>query len=240
MSFYPDLANACMVGHGNRLRAIGWLSDAHAFPRGEVPAEFVALLRRHVATAFQPLAFGGVHRCELCGNFTAGGNVWVPTAEVVYVAPEMVVHYINDHGYLPPDEFQQAVEACPPQESPEYMRLMSPFLSYFITRAPNPLPTPEQQARIAKMLTAAFEDIVRLCRNGDAAAAGALADACAELPSRIHGWGLWYRHLFSRMVRNGRDRYPGIDAYLDEFNAIFGEDTDPELTASLATQKSSA
>lgn len=239
MAFYPDLHTASMVGHGDRHRAIGWLSSDHPFPRGTVPGAFVEVLKRQVASAFQPLAFGGMHTCELCGNCSAAGNVWVPTLEVVYVAPEMIVHYIADHDYLPPDEFRRAVEACPPQGSPEFMRLLAPYLPYFRIAPPDPLPTPSQQAQIGKLLTTAFYDIARLCRSGDAAAAAALATACADLPSEMHGWGLWYRHIFSRLVRNGRPRYPGIGAYLDEYNAIFGEDTDPELTAYTAAQAGS-
>lgn len=231
MSFYPDLHTASMLGRGDRLRAIGWLSRDQPFPRGPAPAAFVDTLRRHVETAYQPLAFCGCHRCELCGRYSAAGNVWVPTPQFVYVAPEMVVHYITEHGYLPPEEFQQAVEVCPPQASPEFMRLLAPYLPYFGITPPDPLPTPVQQAQLAKLLTTAFRDIARLCRSGDAAAAAALATACADLPSEMHGWGLWYRHIFSRLVRNGCQSYPGIGAYLDEYNAIFGEDTDPELTA---------
>ena len=238
MSFYPDLHTSSLVGHGDHLRAIAWLSSDHEFPRGKVLGTFVEVLKRHVASAYQPLAFAGAHTCELCGDYSAAGNVWVPTSDVVYIAPEMIVHYIVDHDYLPPDEFRQAVEACPPQGSPEYMRLLVPYLPYFGTSPPDPLPTPHQQAQIAKLLTTAFYDIARLCRSGDATAAAALATACADLPSEIPGWGLWYRHIFSRLVRNGRPSYPGIGAYLDEYNAIFGEDTDPELTAYTASQAS--
>jgi hypothetical protein len=74
MSFYPDLDTASMLGHGDRLRAIGWLSSEHPFPRGPVPAAFVEALKRHVASAFQPLAFGGLHTCEFCGRCSAGGE----------------------------------------------------------------------------------------------------------------------------------------------------------------------
>src|SRR5579871_5598114 len=122
MSFYPDLHTASLVGHGDRHRAVGWLSSGHPFPRGAVSAPFVEELKRHVASAFQPLAFGGTHTCELCGNFSAAGNVWVPTPDVVYVAPEMIVHYVTAHNYLPPEEFCRAIEACPRQGSPEFMR----------------------------------------------------------------------------------------------------------------------
>ena len=28
---------------------------------------------------------------------------------VVYAAPELIAHYVEDHGYLPPPEFVEAV-----------------------------------------------------------------------------------------------------------------------------------
>jgi hypothetical protein len=46
---------------------------------------------------------------------------------VVYVAPELVVHYIESHGYQPPEEFIAAVMACPPQESAEFFGMLRPF-----------------------------------------------------------------------------------------------------------------
>ena len=225
-----------MVGRGERHRAVGGLSSDHDFPRGTIPIGFLDLLKRHVTTACQPMAFGGGHTCEFCGNKNGYGNLWIPTTECVYVAPELIIHYITEHEYLPPSEFCDAVAACPPQNSPEFMRLLRPYLSYFGTTPPDPLPTSEQQVQIAKLLTTAFCDIARLCREGDSAAAAVLADACADIPSGIHGWGFWYRHIFSRLVRNGRPSYPAIQSYLDEYNAIFGEDTDPELTALEAAQ----
>lgn len=239
MSFYPDLHTACMVGQGDRLRAIGWLSSEHPFPRGKLSGPFVKTLERNVASAYQPLACCGFHTCELCTSCSATGNVWIPTANAVYVAPEMIVHYISAHEYMPPDEFQRAVEACPPQGSPEFMRLLLPYMSYFGSTPPDPLPTPGQQAQLAKLISRALYDIARLCRRGDTNAAAALATAFADLPSEMHGWGLWYRHIFSRLVRNGRHSYPAIDSYLTEYNAIFGEDTDPELTAFAASRTGS-
>jgi hypothetical protein len=56
-------------------------------------------------------------------------NLYVPTPERVYVAPAMILHYVADHQYRPPDEFVLALEACPPQGSPEYLALIDPFLS---------------------------------------------------------------------------------------------------------------
>ena len=127
--------------------------------------------------------------------------MWVPTAEAVYVAPEMVVHYVTDHGYLPPDEFRRAVTDCPPQGSPEFMRLLAPYLSYFGTTPPDPLPTPAQQVRLGKLLTTALYDIARLCRGGEAAAAA--VPATAPAPTSRRGA---YAEPRSRATGGGRGR----------------------------------
>ena len=51
-------------------------------------------------------------------------NLYVPTNQVVYVAPSMIVHYIDAHSYLPPTEFCDAVMLCPAMRSMEYRKAM--------------------------------------------------------------------------------------------------------------------
>ena len=51
-------------------------------------------------------------------------NVFVPSDEAIYVAPSLVLHYIDAHAYLPPEEFRRAVEACPPMRSIEYLKAL--------------------------------------------------------------------------------------------------------------------
>lgn len=227
MTYYPDLHPATLLGVGERLRAVGWLQPDHDYSRGVVPDDLLAMLKKHVHSAFQFCAFGGWHDCEFCGACQGFSNLIVPTAETVFVAPEMIVHYITDHGYRPPDDFLAALQNCPDQESPQYMALLAPYFSYFRIAIPDPLPTHDQQVRLARLISRALTDIGRLCRQGNTKAAGALADAFAELPKKLAGWGLWYRFIFSRLVRNGRTAYPEIDQYLKEYNDIFGCDTDP-------------
>ena len=53
--------------------------------------------------------------------------MWIPTESVVYVAPELVTHYVEVHGYQPPVEFIAAVLACPPQGSLEFHQLLACF-----------------------------------------------------------------------------------------------------------------
>ena len=49
-------------------------------------------------------------------------NVFVPADEGVYVAPSLVLHYVDAHEYAPPEAFQRAVEACPPMRSIDYLK----------------------------------------------------------------------------------------------------------------------
>lgn len=131
--FVEDLSTRAYFADGDKVRAVGWLEAGHAFPRGPVPDGFVAALKAHVAKAFQPVIFMGSHRCSLCaeeGRHCRGHhNLLVPTAGLLYVAPELVVHYIEDHGYQPPAEFLDAVLACPEQGSSAYFELLRPFES---------------------------------------------------------------------------------------------------------------
>lgn len=103
----------------------------HPFTRGSSPPDFVSALREHVATAWQPVVAAGVHECEICANARAGGNLWIPAPQVVFVAPEMIAHYVEAHGYKPPDAFVRAVMACPPQGSREYFAMMRQFPAFW-------------------------------------------------------------------------------------------------------------
>jgi hypothetical protein len=111
---------------------VGWLDNLHPFPKDPVPTEFVTRLREHILSAWQPLAAGGEHECETCARDAArhSANVWIPSRTVVYVAPAMILHYIEAHVYRPPDEFIGAVMACPRQGSAEYFDLVRPHTSH--------------------------------------------------------------------------------------------------------------
>jgi len=85
-----------------------------------------ALWGEYVTTLGWPVA-SGFHTCELCGLFRASGKVAVPTNSVLFVAPEMVLHYVEQHSYRPPRDFVDAVLSCPLPGSPEYVRAVSRF-----------------------------------------------------------------------------------------------------------------
>jgi hypothetical protein len=48
-------------------------------------------------------------------------NVLVPGDSEVFAATGGLMHYVDAHSYLPPRAFIDAVMACPPCDSPEYL-----------------------------------------------------------------------------------------------------------------------
>jgi hypothetical protein len=130
---YPDLSNECQVDSGPTVRAVGWLANGHAFTSGAVSDAFVEKLRRDLRSSWQPCVACGVHFCDFCPSHRFGGsrNVWFPSDSVKYVAPELILHYIEFHSYRPPDEFVEAVTKCPEQGSDEFLGLLSRFENWW-------------------------------------------------------------------------------------------------------------
>jgi hypothetical protein len=163
MTYYPDLSTSCMVGNGADVRAVGWLGEGHPYPIGPVPPAFLEALERHLRRPWQPIGMCGMHECELDGcaarvalaehlerdrrrgksspipaaaaEALQARNLWIPTTDCVYIAPAMVLHYVRDHSYRPPDEFIDAALTCPDQQSPAYHGLMAPFVSPYPDQA---------------------------------------------------------------------------------------------------------
>lgn len=118
------------------VRAVGWLTKSESFTRGDVSDAF---LDRAIWICRWPVNLTrGLHRCPFCpreeaalgiggawvrapfGDFVTGhGEIRVTGIEdTTYAAPDMLVHYIQTHGYRPPDEFIAAVLAMPADRVP--------------------------------------------------------------------------------------------------------------------------
>ena len=129
--YFQDLTPYEYARHSirrNRLN-VGWLSREHEFPIGDTSEDFRRVLNQ-LATNPTNLC-GGHHDCEFCESplrkfFFWGsryrpsasmdegnGEIRVPAAEgdVIYVAPQLVAHYVEAHRYLPPAAFVEAVLA---------------------------------------------------------------------------------------------------------------------------------
>jgi hypothetical protein len=133
MSFFPDLGRESLVASGDHVRAIGWLHPDHPYSKGTVPAEFLTRLKELIARSSDSAkalyfgAFAGFHTCEFCGRTHGIGNFGVPSGDLLFVAPEMLVHYIEQHGYSPPTEFVAAVLRSPLPDTEEYQTITEPF-----------------------------------------------------------------------------------------------------------------
>ena len=129
--YSPDLATECQVAAGAAVHSIGWLERGHDFRRARALPAFVAQLRSHVTDGgrWLPVVSAGIHTCDLGGCERASGaqHVIIPSHTCVYVAPELVLHYVEQHDYAAPQEFVDAVIACPEQSSDGYVELLAPF-----------------------------------------------------------------------------------------------------------------
>jgi hypothetical protein len=47
---------------------------------------------------------------------------------VLFVAPDLVGHYVEEHEYLPSEAFVRAVDGCPEPASPAYFQMLQPFV----------------------------------------------------------------------------------------------------------------
>jgi hypothetical protein len=93
---------------------IGWLDIDHDFEKGYVPDGFIDKLKK------LPILFqnAGYHFCQFCERDDKGmvsrdamsSNIKMSIGDgVVYLTPSMIVHYVRDHHYKPPQEFIDSV-----------------------------------------------------------------------------------------------------------------------------------
>jgi len=109
---------------GDPVRAIGWLSNEHPYETGSVSEEFYRHLKVLFEKPWQPMVFMGYHECDLCqfDGMKGCNNLFIPASGFLFVAPELILHYITAHHYRPPQEFQDAVVKCSSTRSMEYKR----------------------------------------------------------------------------------------------------------------------
>lgn len=110
--------------------AIGWLEGEDLYQNsGEVDSEVVKLLKKY---SVKNLCMG-VHMCEYCKQDSksisnGNGEIWVVKDGKLYIAPYLIIHYIKDHNYKPPEEFIDAVLNGFKPHSPGYEMMLNNFL----------------------------------------------------------------------------------------------------------------
>ena len=106
---------------GLQLFAVGWLEESD-FPTGTLPDEFVEALIAAYPSKIVPDGTRGWHTCTLCGvelhevewkgkkiDVPGHGHFLVRYGNAVYMAPALILHYMLDHHYRPPQIFIDAV-----------------------------------------------------------------------------------------------------------------------------------
>lgn len=122
MAYFRDLSPCNYFGPSHVLRAIGWLESGFQFPTGPMDPSQLARLEQLSKWRWRAAMFLGWHDCSLCGNARGLSNLFVPAGTRVFVAPELIVHYIREHGYCPPTDFLAAAMTCPEPGSGDYFR----------------------------------------------------------------------------------------------------------------------
>ena len=127
MAFYKDLSryeySRVPYRCAGELYNIGWLERCAPYPKGVVAPDLVEKLL--ALCKFPVNRYRGWHDCHFCKEYPVrvtdsqeefclgDGEIRVPSADgkVVYVAPNLIYHYISAHDYLPPDVFLDALHA---------------------------------------------------------------------------------------------------------------------------------
>jgi predicted enzyme related to lactoylglutathione lyase len=130
MTYFPDLSAYKSMAHQliprfKEVLTVGWLEKGHEYPTGEIDAETIAKLNALLESPkTYTLQSRGFHECDFCTieqrvyptykerKIALGSaQLWIPgSSGVIYAAPTLIIHYIEDHGYRPPDEFIEAVK----------------------------------------------------------------------------------------------------------------------------------
>lgn len=138
MTHFADLSpcNYFPFDTEGKFTAVGWLEKEHGYSRGPVTEEVVTQLTKLLVNPWQPCIAVGSHDCSFC-RFTRGprlftfedtciemgiSNLFVPSAETIFVTPSLIIHYIDAHDYCPPKQFLDAVTACPEMRSMDYLK----------------------------------------------------------------------------------------------------------------------
>ena len=130
--YFPDLSNyeyEQLAGHGKVL-TVGWLERGHDFSVGEASQEFIQKLKSLVLRC-RAHQTRGIHSCPFCSDpyrdirmtdengkriLLGSAEIWIPAnnENEILAAPDLIVHYVEEHRYLPPQKFRSAVEVFSP------------------------------------------------------------------------------------------------------------------------------
>ena len=95
---------------GKRACSVGWLGCSVP-TRGRLELNLFEAIRHYRKKNYLEDGLLGSHTCEMCGTAEGHGEFIVEWGGMRYVLPTLVLHYLENHHYLPPKEFLAALAA---------------------------------------------------------------------------------------------------------------------------------
>ena len=142
MTYFADGTPYDYFSSESPLVCVGWLGEGQTFETGACPPGFLDRLAWFCVNQ-NDRATRGIHYCEICSNdetkqdteFGGGefqsaislhradqtrllgtAEITIDAGERIYAAPNLILHYVAGHFYLPPEDFVRAVmdqeESC--------------------------------------------------------------------------------------------------------------------------------
>lgn len=140
MTHYEDLAECdyFRVDHQGHLLAVGWLEWGREYPTGAVSEENYLHLQSLLQEPFEPIGLLGSFLCEFCDRNPPAGsaNLFVPHDGDILVAPELILHYIDTHDYMPPERFLNAIMELPAANGNDYEQSLKTHAPYLFRPPP--------------------------------------------------------------------------------------------------------
>jgi hypothetical protein len=141
MAFYEDLSPYNYTHYCEKELNIGWLQKDKDFPVGDTPEGFLERLKWFAEKPF-PMFHAGHHLCEFCEDKNANSSCElriVGADDTVYACPILIIHYIEVHKYLPPQQFIDAVMNGPRPGQDKYTdAVYKSVVPFWEQRRPDP------------------------------------------------------------------------------------------------------
>ena len=105
--YFPDLyEEQIFVGRTQGLSKartilvkVAWLDEGKPYTKGECPQVVIDTLN-HIKPS---VGTKGWHDCPFCKKATSSRQYRIPWKDnLIFDVPEMIIHYIEKHNYLPP------------------------------------------------------------------------------------------------------------------------------------------
>jgi hypothetical protein len=120
--YSTDLAPCGAYGpaYAEALRAVGWLAAGHDYSKGTLTLRELGALRAFTQHDYAIMGMLGRYHCDFCDTGLSTTDLFIPAGDYVFLAPGGLLHYVEAHGYCPPESFRKALLECPPLASKEY------------------------------------------------------------------------------------------------------------------------